>query len=35
MHALAESIAKIEVFAGLALVVLEVMTLRRDEGKPA
>jgi hypothetical protein len=35
LHALAESIAKIEVSAGLILVVLQITTLRRGEGKTA
>jgi hypothetical protein len=35
LHALAESIAKIEVAAGLLLLALEVTTLRRVEGKTA
>ncbi len=35
VHRLAESIAKIEVIAGLVLLALHVTTLRRVEGKPA
>jgi hypothetical protein len=35
LHALAESVAKVEVFAGLLLLVLHVTTLRRAEGNTA
>jgi hypothetical protein len=35
LHALAESVAKIEVVAGLVLMALHVTTLRRVEGKTA
>jgi hypothetical protein len=35
VHKLAESVAKIEVLAGLVLLALHVTTLRRVEGKPS